>query len=486
MTRTEYQTPRVIVYTRISKDQAADEHGVVNQLAACEKHAAARGWTVVARLSDNDLSATSGVHRPGYERGLEMIAAGQADVLVCWKLDRFVRRVRDLEDVIEIFERAGAKLASVDGDLDLSTSSGRLVGRMLAVVAKGEMETKGARQRLAAGEAAAAGKRWTGCPRPFGYAADHVTPAPAEATAVATACKWLIGGSTISAVAREWDRRGLRPPQAPYGPLPAQGWTRNSVTTILKNPRIAGLSAYRGEIIGPGDWTPLVPEETWRAATAILDTRDRTITDKNGKIRRVKARTEAGVRTLLGGLAQCRCGNVVTSSVNSTGKHVYRCSPSTRNGRPGPHCQQMSGPVDRYVERVITARLARDDAADLITPPRPDTAPLHAEAAAIRRNLNELAADRALGIVSRAQMIAATARGNARLDQITAVLAESASSSALAPFAAGQAAAVWEALDPARKRAVIGALATVTLHPAGRGARTFDPDTVTFTPLHAV
>jgi len=45
-------------YTRISKDKLGDGHGVANQLADLEKRAEARGWTVVYRLSDNDIGVT--------------------------------------------------------------------------------------------------------------------------------------------------------------------------------------------------------------------------------------------------------------------------------------------------------------------------------------------------------------------------------------------------------------------------------------------
>ena len=76
-------------------------------------------------------------------------------------------------------------------------------------------------------------------------------------------------------------------------------------------------------------------------------------------------------------------------------------------------------------------------------------------------------------------MLAATERGNARLAEITAQLAAAAESSALAPFTAGASArTVWDGLDDSRRRAVIDALCTVVVHPAGRGARIFDPATV--------
>jgi hypothetical protein len=132
--------------------------------------------------------------------------------------------------------------------------------------------------------------------------------------------------------------------------------------------------------------------------------------------------------------------------------------------------------VDRWVEAAVLEALSRPDLAGLVTPaPDVDTAGLRAEAAAIRRNLDEMGADRALGLVTRSQLLAATERGTARLAEIGAGLATAAGKGALAPFTRGQAAAkVWDGLDLSRRREVIRTLTSVTLHPAGRGARSYD------------
>ena len=481
---------RVVTYTRISKDKAGDEHGVANQQAALDRHAKTRGWIIVRRLTDNDLSASNGMHRPGYDEALRLVDAGQVDVVLCWAVDRFVRRIADLESVIGRFQAAGARLAAVSGDLDLGNDAGRTVARMLSVIAQGEVERKGARQRLAASEAAAAGKRWTGCPRPFGWQADHVTAEPAEAGAIRWAAGALLGGSTVSAVTREWDRRGLRPVQAPFGPLPQHPWSRNSVTTVLRNPRLAGLSAYRGQIVlgedgepVTGQWQPILPRETWEAVHSLLTASERTITDKRGRTRRIRPQSQQGVRTLLGGLAACRCGNTVQGSRNQLNQPIYRCNPATRGDRPGPHATVKAAPVTGHVEDVIVGVLA-ERAADLVTPKRPDLAPLHAEAAAIRRKLEQDAVDELRGVLTASQLRARTEWGTRRLAEIDASLAEAASESALAPFAAGKnARAVWDGLDLPRQRRVVAALATVTLHPAGQGARVFNPDTVLIEPV---
>lgn len=461
---------RYVIYTRISKDQLGDGHGVANHLADLEKRAEARGWTVVYRLSDNDIGVTradataAGKYPPGYDEVLRLVHSGQVDVVFCWRWDRFTREPLDLEYLIPRFDRAGVRFAEADGVIDLGTDSGRLAARILVAVAKAEQERKSERQKLANEAAAIHGQRRLGTPRPFGYLDDHVIAHPAEGQAVADACASLLGGGTISGVMREWSSAGLHPVQAKSGK-----WNRTSVRTILMNPRIAGLSVYRGDIVGNGTWEPLVSEETWRAVHDILEDPAR--------------KPPHGVPPLLGGLALCPCGNVVTGMPSHTGHHIYRCAPVSRNRAwKGGHVARQAAPVEDFIEKLVIARLSRPDAADLVEVPEggPDVAALREEAAAIRRNLEEMAAARALGLIDRAQMLAATGRANVRLAEISTDLDGAARENVLAPLVAAEnAAAAWQDLDPSRKRAVIKTLMTITLHSPGKGARrAFDPDTV--------
>jgi hypothetical protein len=229
------------------------------------------------------------------------------------------------------------------------------------------------------------------------------------------------------------------------------------------------LSVYRGEIVGQGNWEPLVSEETWRAVRGILEDPSR--------------KPPRGVRTLLGGLALCPCGNVVTGMPSHTGHHIYRCAPTTRNrAHHGGHVARQAGPVETFIEKLVVARLSRPDAADLVTAEDSgvDVAALREEATAIRVNLEEMASDRALGKITRAQMLKATEAGTARLEAIGAELDGAARENVLAPLVAAEnAAAMWAGLDISRKRAVIKTLMSVTLHSPGKGARrAFDPATV--------
>jgi site-specific DNA recombinase len=456
--------------------------------------AAARGIVITRVESDNDISASTGKHRPGYEALMAAAARGEIDVILVYQTSRLWRNRRERAEGIEILKKAGVSVVATKGpSLDMSTAYGRAMAGLLGEFDTMETEVKGERQKLAAEEAARQGKRFVGGNRAFGYEPGNVEVRQAEADAIRWAADALLGGGAVSGVRREWNRCGLRPSQAPFGPLPQHPWTRQAVTSILRNPRIAGLAVLPQredpddrpeldspprtrkrllppEIIGAGKWEAIITEEQWRAVTALLGDPTR--------------KPPRGAYTLGGGLFTCRCGNKVAAGTNATGKQVYRCDPATRGDRPGPHCQQMTANVDPYVELVMIERLSRDDVAELLAPPSAavDTAALHREAAAIRANLRQSAADAMLNRISRDEHLAASATGRARLDEITADLAASAGGSALAPFATGEPARkVWDGLDTARKRAVIGALTSVIIHPAGRGARAFNPDTVEIT-----
>lgn len=465
---------RVAIYVRISLDKLGDEHGVENQLAKCREYVSSRGWIIAdgGIFTDNDISATNGKPRPRYLDLMAAAARGEFDAIVVWQTSRFWRNRRERADGIEILRQAQISLFAVKGpSLDMSTAYGRMLTGLLGEFDTMETEVKGERQRLANEQAALKGQRRIACPRAFGYADDHKTPDPDEKAAVESACRMLLGGGTISGVAREWTKLGIRSAQAPYGPLPRNPWSRASIREILLNPRIAGLSVYRSEIVAKGDWTPLVPEETWRAVAAILQDPGR--------------KPPRGVRTLLGGLAACPCGNGITSSVSHLGQHVYRCTPQSRNGRPGPHVARQAAPVDAWVTGAVLELLSRPDAAGLLTAPkvRADVTALREEAAAIRQRMNDLAGDVVDGVITRAQLHAASTRASVRLNKIEAELADTGREDVLAPLVTAEdLAATWEALDLSRKRAVIGALWDVVLYPTGRGSRGFDPSTIELRP----
>src|SRR5690242_5166576 len=166
---------RAGIYARISSDREGDNLAVSRQLADCESLAARRGWSVVERYVDADISAYSGKLRPEYQRMLEDIEAGAIAAVVVCHADRLHRHPRELEDFIALCERTQTKMATVSGDLDLSTHEGQLMARITGAVARKESDDKSRRIQRKHEELAAAGKPSGGGTRPYGYETDKRT-----------------------------------------------------------------------------------------------------------------------------------------------------------------------------------------------------------------------------------------------------------------------------------------------------------------------
>jgi site-specific DNA recombinase len=437
-------TTRAALYLRQSLDETGEGQAIDRQREACMKLADARGWTIAAEFVDNSVSATNGT-RARWSSMLDAAERGEFDVIVAWALDRLTRSVKDMEVLVDLAERRGVRVVTVNGDIDLTNDQGRLAGRILSAVAKGEVERKSARQRAANEQRAKAGKLPFG-PRALGWERDG-TVVPHEADLIRRAADLILTGGSVRAVARMWNDAGLRTtPRRPRGQKKAEPvgglWVAYSVREVLRNPRLAGIRAVRGVEVAPGEWPPILDEETWRRVKGILDQQSEAHTHSRAR------------KWFLSNLARCHCGTRVVSTSNARGVRIYRCV------GPVKHLARAAEPIDAYVEAVVAERLSRSDITELIAAQnRPDAA----------------FAD---GEIDRAQLSAGTKRLQSALTAIERRLSETAKANALDAFLeGGNARAVWDGLGLDQRRAVVGALMTITLLP-GKPFTGFDPASV--------
>ncbi len=96
-------------------------------------------------------------------------------------MDRLARQPRDLEDLIDWVEYKKVPAKPVTGDIDLMTSGGPMLARMLVSVALKSSEDTSRRQARAAVQHAQQGRVVRGGPRRFGWKIDGQTLVPAEA-----------------------------------------------------------------------------------------------------------------------------------------------------------------------------------------------------------------------------------------------------------------------------------------------------------------
>jgi site-specific DNA recombinase len=260
---------RAAIYCRISQDRTGEALGVARQREDAEKLCTDRGWAVAEVLVDNDLSAYSGRARPGYTRLLDAVRAGEVDAIVAWHPDRLHRSPRELEDFVELVEEHKVAIATVrSGDLDLATASGRMTARIVGSVARHESEQKSERIRRALEQNAKAGRRH-GSARPFGFEADGVTIREPEAELIRDAAARVLAGETVTGVARTWNEAGVKTPQR------AAAWHPTKVRNILLSPRVAGLRAHKGEVVGEAVWEPVIDRQTWERLRSLLTRQSR-------------------------------------------------------------------------------------------------------------------------------------------------------------------------------------------------------------------
>jgi len=450
---------RAALYLRQSLDRDGEGLAVARQRQDCLRLAERRDWTVVDEFVDNDVSASTGKARPAYTRMLGAIEAHQVDAVVVWAADRLHRRPVELEHFIDVADRCGTALATVSGDVDLATPSGRLVARLLGAVARGEMETKGTRQRRANLQRAENGTpRFTR--RPFGYSPDGTTVVEDEAKELRATAHQLLAGATLMELCADLNRRGVRTSLG-------NTWRVTSLRHLLLNPRYAGLNSYRGEVIGRGDWPAILDESTHRAVVTLL----------NDPSRRTAASTVG--KYLMSGLVRCgRCSDAMFASpMGPKGSYwmVYKCRKA--------HLARRLDLVDEVVEGMMLARLARADAVDLLVDENTDDADeLRGEATAIRAQLADSADLFADGTLTATQLRKITERLRVRLHAVESRQAARGSEQVLADLiASADPSATWEAMTLGRRRAVVDVLLEATILPAPHKGAKFTPEQVQIT-----
>lgn len=199
-----------IGYARVSTTgQAEDGVSLAMQTEKLEAMAVVQGVELAEIIVDAGESAKT-LRRPGMARLLDLVDAGDVATVICYKLDRLTRSVRDLGELIERFERRGCALVSVSESLDTSTAAGRLVLNVMASVAQWEREIIAERTSEALQAMKARGERVGTIP--FGYrlgAADLLEEDADEQAALRILRELRAAGYSLRAIAAELNHQRI-------------------------------------------------------------------------------------------------------------------------------------------------------------------------------------------------------------------------------------------------------------------------------------
>lgn len=146
---------KIGLYARISTTDKGQDAEL--QLRDLRRYADARGWTIEGQYIDQCSGSKD--RRPELDRLLDDARKRNIDGILVWRLDRFGRSLKHLINTLDELRSLGVSFISFSENLDLSTSTGKLLFYLLGAFA--EFERNLIQERVMAGiaNARAKGKR---------------------------------------------------------------------------------------------------------------------------------------------------------------------------------------------------------------------------------------------------------------------------------------------------------------------------------------
>jgi site-specific DNA recombinase len=269
---------RCAVYTRKSSEEGLDQdfNSLEAQREACASYIqsqAHEGWRLVPELLDDGGYSGGNTDRPALTRLMELVRAGEIDVIVIYKIDRLTRSLTDFARMAEAFDKHNVSFVSVTQQFNTTTSMGRLMLNVLLSFAQFEREITGERIR----DKIAASKRkgmWMGGNPPMGYDVRdrQLIVNEADAATVRRIFELYLESGTVPALLARLELESIRTAKRysakgkHYGNRP---FTRGHLHKMLTNPIYIGRVSHKGSTHA-GQHLAIIATDLWDQVQAQL------------------------------------------------------------------------------------------------------------------------------------------------------------------------------------------------------------------------
>jgi site-specific DNA recombinase len=209
--KNEVQSLKAVGYCRVStEDQAQFGVSLKSQAEKIQQYSALYGFEVTEIITDAGISAKS-FNRPGVQRVLSMMKQKAVDAVIVAKLDRLTRSVRDLADIIDLSNKKGVALISVNEHIDTGSAAGRMIVNMMGVISQWEREAIGERTKTAIQYKKARGEAYSSRYALYGYEKHdgRLVPVPYEQDTISLIMS-MKGSLTFAEICRALSRQGIR------------------------------------------------------------------------------------------------------------------------------------------------------------------------------------------------------------------------------------------------------------------------------------
>lgn len=220
---------RAVGYCRVSTDhQAIDGVSLEAQQARISAWAESNGYKLEGIHSDAGISGKRADNRPGLQAALADVCRN-GGALVVYALSRLARSTRDAIGIAERLEKAGADLVSLTEKIDTTTAAGKMIFRLLAVLAEFERDLASERTRAALSHKSLLRERVGEIP--YGWkvldGSNVLQPIPEEQIVISAIIEQYRAGQSLRAIALKLIERHI-PTKKRIG-----GWTHQAVAKII-------------------------------------------------------------------------------------------------------------------------------------------------------------------------------------------------------------------------------------------------------------
>jgi len=135
----------VAVYLRVSTDEQSTD----SQRLEIKRYLEARGGDENVKVYEDKGFTGTNVDRTALKQLLNDCRQRKVDVVVCFKMDRLCRSLKDLISILNELTELGIAFISIKDQIDMTTSHGRLMMHVIGAFA--EFEASIIRERVKAG-----------------------------------------------------------------------------------------------------------------------------------------------------------------------------------------------------------------------------------------------------------------------------------------------------------------------------------------------
>lgn len=444
-----------IGYARESKGDAKTKAGRTTRSCA-EQSALIQSWADAAglplsRIASDDVSASdySDKEREDWQTVVDDLAAGRANVLVCFEVSRMSRDSEVWAPMLAMARRQGVIIV-VDGRVyDMTSDDDEFLLKLMFLFAERETRQTSKRVQRAVNANAEGGKPHGQLP--YGYIR-HYHPEtrefieqvkhPVQAPIVRRIFDDLAAGRGSYAIAEKLNKEGV--PAANGGE-----WRSASIQNLGRSKTYIGIRVHKG-VESRAVWPALVDEEVFWAAQRAFSER-RRLTPRSPR--------KEHVLTSLPRCSAPQCARPARA-LTRAGRRRYAC--------PKGHFVVDAVELEDLVEDVIVAYLS--DRRNFV---RLD-ANNDREQAQARADLEQALAERAeleaTAAGMRPTLVAAMdAAIQERIDRANEQMATRSLPPPLRRIIGPAAAKTWSTLDVSARRVIIQLTMSITVRPAGKG-----------------